>query len=86
MLQCSGRIALVGIVILLSPFLLNSLNLLAENGPASVQPGSFYLNIPAQYGEIIFRCNEKSPKQIFIIGMSHRDSFTRDNGSQTSKV
>lgn len=41
---------------------------------------------PAQYGEIIFRSNEKSPNQLFIIGMSHRDTFTRANGKQTSTV
>jgi hypothetical protein len=42
--------------------------------------------IPAQYGEIIYRANEKSPSHLFVIGMSHRDSLTRRNGSQTSRV
>ena len=42
--------------------------------------------IPAQYGEIIYRGNEKSPSQLFVIGMSHRDSLTRRNGNQTSRV
>jgi hypothetical protein len=42
--------------------------------------------IPAQYGEIIYRVNEKSPCQLFVIGMSHRDSLTRRNGGQTSRV
>lgn len=44
------------------------------------------LNIPAQYGEIIYRFNEKSPNQIFIIGISHRDTLTCLNGDNTSKV
>ena len=42
--------------------------------------------IPTEYGELIFRCNEKSPDQLFIIGISHRDSLTRLNSSQTPKV
>ena len=40
----------------------------------------------AQFGEIIYQHNEKSPRQLYIIGMSHRDSLTRQNGSQTSRV
>jgi hypothetical protein len=39
-----------------------------------------------RYGEIIYQYNEKSPRKLFIIGMSHRDSLTRRNGSQTSQV
>jgi hypothetical protein len=42
--------------------------------------------IPAQYGEIIYRSNEKSPNQIFIIGISHRDALTCLNGDNTAKV
>lgn len=44
------------------------------------------LKIPAEYGEIIYRFNEKSPNQIFIIGISHRDSLTCLNGENTSRV
>ena len=44
------------------------------------------VKIPAQYGEIIYRFNEKSPNQIFIIGISHRDALTCLNGANTSKV
>jgi hypothetical protein len=39
-----------------------------------------------QYGQVIFRYNEKGPKQVFIIGMSHRDTLTRGNAGQTSRV
>jgi hypothetical protein len=42
--------------------------------------------IPSEYGEIIYRYNEKSPNQLFIIGMSHRDSISRSNGQNTSRV
>jgi hypothetical protein len=41
---------------------------------------------PAQYGEIIYRFNEKNPNQIFIIGISHRDALTCLNGDNTSRV
>lgn len=43
-------------------------------------------SIPAKYGEIIYQCNGGSPNQLFIIGMSHRDSLTRRNGINTWKV
>jgi hypothetical protein len=41
--------------------------------------------IPLERGEVVFRCNEKSPDQIYIIGISHRDTLTRTNGSNTVK-
>ena len=44
------------------------------------------VKIPAEYGEIIYRFNEKSPNQIFIIGISHRDALTCLNGDNTSRV
>jgi hypothetical protein len=44
------------------------------------------LKIPVDYGEVIYRFNEKSPNQIFIIGISHRDSLTCLNGENTSRV
>src|SRR4030043_519625 len=40
----------------------------------------------SRYGEIIYQYNEKSPQQLYVSGMSHRDSLTRRNGSQTSRV
>ena len=42
--------------------------------------------LPPEYGEVIYCCNEKSPNQLFIIGMSHRDSISRLNGLNTSRV
>jgi hypothetical protein len=44
------------------------------------------LKIPAEYGEVIYQCNAKSPSQLFIIGLSHRDSLTRLNGANTPRV
>ena len=48
--------------------------------------GETGLKIPVEYGEVICRFNEESPNQIFIIGMSHRDSLTCLNGGNTSRV
>lgn len=36
-------------------------------------------------GEVVFSCNQRSPNQIYIIGMSHRDTLTHANGSNTVK-
>lgn len=36
-----------------------------------------------EHGEVVFQCNEKSPRQVYIIGISHRDTFTRQNGADT---
>jgi hypothetical protein len=44
------------------------------------------LKIPADYGEVIYQCNAKSPNQLFIIGLNHRDSLTRLNGAKTPRV
>jgi len=63
-------------LLLISFFFLVTLSLHAETT----------VKIPATYGEIIYRFNEKSPNQIFIIGISHRDALTCLNGVNTSKV
>ena len=44
------------------------------------------LKVPVEYGEVLCRFNEESPNQIFIIGISHRDSLTCLNGENTSRV
>jgi len=44
------------------------------------------LKIPVEYGEVIYRSNEKSLNQIFIIGIGHRDPLTYLNGNNTSRV
>jgi hypothetical protein len=44
------------------------------------------LKIPIEYGDTVYRFNEKSPNQIFIIGISHRDALTCLNGDNTSRV
>jgi hypothetical protein len=53
---------------------------------SSSRAGTDLAALPPQYGEVIYCCNEKSSNQLFIIGMSHRDSITRLNGLNTSRV
>ena len=53
---------------------------------SSSSAGTDLAALPPEYGEVIYYCNEKSPNQLFIIGMSHRDSITRLNGLNTSRV
>ena len=54
----------------------------------SIPPSTAETNlaVPSQYGEVIYRYNEESQNQIFIIGLSHRDSLTCFNGDMTSRV
>jgi hypothetical protein len=54
----------------------------------SIPPSTAETNlaVPSQYGEVIYRYNEESPNQIFVIGLSHRDSLTYLNGDMTSRV
>jgi hypothetical protein len=44
------------------------------------------LPLPPSYGKVIYRYNEKSPKKLYIIGISHRDCQSRLNGSNTAKT
>jgi hypothetical protein len=44
------------------------------------------LTLPSQYGEIVHQWNRESPNQLFIIGIGHRDTLTRANGNNTSKI
>ena len=53
---------------------------------SSSKAGTDLAALPPQYGEVIYCCNAKSPNQLFIVGMSHRDSITRLNGLNTSRV
>jgi len=42
-------------------------------------------SLPPKRGEVVFSCNQRSPNQIYIIGMGHRDTLTHANGSDTLK-
>ena len=42
--------------------------------------------IPKEYGEVIYQSSGESSRQLYIIGLEHRDTFTRSNGINTSAV
>jgi hypothetical protein len=42
-----------------------------------------HVSIPSEYGQVIYRSNAKSDHHLYIVGMSHRDTFTRANGNIT---
>ncbi len=52
----------------------------AQNQGVPDAPG-----LPPERGEVVFSCNERSPNQIYIIGIGHRDTLTHANGSDTLK-
>jgi hypothetical protein len=41
---------------------------------------------PPEYGKILYECNPTHEKQLFIIGMGHRDALTGANGRLTAKI
>ncbi|MFO7620954.1 MAG: hypothetical protein R6W81_06755 [Bacteroidales bacterium] len=45
-----------------------------------------YFDMPAEYGNVIFRINPHSPKQLYIIGISHRDPNSGANNSTTVRT
>jgi hypothetical protein len=42
--------------------------------------------IPPEFGEVIYQYNQKSPAQVFIIGMAHRDSLTAQSIPNVARV
>jgi hypothetical protein len=56
-------------------------NDLPEHEPTASTP-----SLPPAYGTVIYRYNENSPKKLYIVGISHRDSCSRLNGGDTAKT
>ena len=68
----------VGGILLLSFFLLlGGFLSAAEAGSGACPPA---------YGKVLFECNPTQEKQLFIIGMGHRDALTGSNGRRTAKI
>lgn len=42
--------------------------------------------VPNEYGTVICRYNEKSPTQLYIIGIGHRDTLAGSNAPLTSRI
>ncbi|MEW5744099.1 MAG: hypothetical protein AB1805_01485 [Nitrospirota bacterium] len=42
--------------------------------------------LPSEYGEVIYRYNERSPHQLYVIGIKHRSTANRKNGLLTARA
>lgn len=77
-----SRIPLTGIA-LISCFLFFSIFNSASASPEIAHSTKDYLDMPLEYGEVIYRINAQSPKQLYIIGISHKDPDSGENDSTT---
>jgi hypothetical protein len=57
-----------------------------SNNPPEHEPAIEIASLPPDLGKVIYSFNENSPKKLYIIGIDHRDSVSRLNGSNTAKV
>lgn len=79
------RTSTVGMLLL--PLLSWMLSLVVPlQASAGVPPAAGLPDMPLEYGKVIYRVNESSPKQLYIIGISHRDPETGRNGDTTIKT
>lgn len=70
---------------LLPSFLISFLSLILLQGTAH-SAGVASCPVPGDYGEVVCRYNEKSPNQLYIVGIGHRDTLTGSNGPLTSRI
>lgn len=68
-------------------FQANTVN--AANTSLNVSPNGIVSSdnsiLPSKYGKVIYSTNETSSKQLYIIGISHRNHLNRRNGPNTSR-
>jgi hypothetical protein len=72
-----GTSLIIGILLVLS-----TSGSIAASPEHAHNPAGFF-DMPSEYGEAIFRINPYSPKQLYIIGISHRDPNSGANNSTT---
>jgi hypothetical protein len=68
----------------LKGILFSSLFLLGGKHLSTAEAGSGAC--PPEYGKILYEGNPAQEKQLFIIGMGHRDALTGANGRRTAKI
>jgi hypothetical protein len=74
--ESRGQKLLFAFIILFSSFL---------NIPSSIAAAGLS-KIPAEFGKVIYRCHKRSPNQLFIIGIGHRDALTRLSVNNISRI
>lgn len=82
-IKCS--IFLSGIVLISCFLFFSSLNTVSASSEIAHSTND-YLDMPLEYGEVIYRINSQSPKQLYIIGISHKDPDSGENDSTTVKT
>jgi hypothetical protein len=73
---------LAGIALIICFFFLSTFDTVSAS-PEIDHSTKDYLDMPLEYGEVIYRINPQSPKQLYIIGISHKDPDTGENDSTT---
>ncbi len=51
--------------------------------PAVLNSSRDFLDLPSEYGKVIYRINAQSPKQLYIIGINHKDPESGANNNTT---
>jgi hypothetical protein len=75
-------IPLSGIALISCFLFLSSFNTVSAS-PEVAHSSKDYLDMPLEYGEVIYRINAQSPKQLYIIGISHKNPDSGENDSTT---
>lgn len=75
-------IPLAGIALISCFFFFSSIDNVSAS-PEIAHSSKDYLDMPLEYGEVIYRINAQSPKQLYIIGISHKDPDSGENDSTT---
>jgi hypothetical protein len=81
--SCLGScLHLSGIALIICFFCLSTFNTVSAS-PEISHSSTGYFDMPLEYGEVIYRINAQSPKQLYIIGISHKDPDSGENDSTT---
>jgi len=71
---------LTGIALMSCFFFCSTFNIVSASTEIAVSSKD-YLDMPIEYGEVIYRINTESLKQLYIIGISHNDPDSGENAS-----
>lgn len=77
---------LLGTFLIICILLVLSTSGIVFASPEQSHGSAGYLDMPAEYGDAIFRINPHSPNQLYIMGISHRDPNSGANKSNTVRT
>ncbi len=79
----SSSLSRSGIALIICLFWIFSTCNTTSASPKVSKSSADFLDIPSAYGKIIYRINPQSPKQLYIIGINHKDPDSGANNSTT---